>query len=121
MNPAAMISHMPGYQSFTVTRQSAPTSWTTGKPVYTTTTVTITGVAVPLSGEELERYEEGDRKHDRRKLFTVDRLYTKDDITQKTADSLPIDGVTYEVERVEPWQGLFWVVTLVNRNTAEAP
>ncbi len=101
--------------TFVVTRTtSAATFGSDGRlAAATTTTVRVQGVEVPITGRELQRLQEGYRGAEVKVLFTVAPLYTID--ARQAADTVVIEGDTYQVEKVEDWSRLggYYRVTLL--------
>lgn len=93
---------------FTVTRKGAST-YTNGRassPVPTTFATKL--VVQPVSGRELERLPEGLRERELLSVWSPVELRTGAE--EHEPDTIAIDGATYSVEKVEPWDKLggYW-------------
>jgi hypothetical protein len=66
------------------------------------TSDTIFGTVQPLSGKELRNLPPGQNALDWRNVWSLDELFLRDQLT--------IEGVTYVVQQVDPWQidGQYW-------------
>lgn len=58
----------------------------------------------PLNGTELQTLEEGDRKKDTKKFYTLATVKTASQYTGDSADHLIVDGVSYEARKVMDWR-----------------
>lgn len=72
----------------------------------------------PLTGDEIARIPEGDRKRERRKAYSADLLHSGSDENQAAPDVVTVDGVKFQVESVEPWLG-HWKAILVKIEPGE--
>jgi hypothetical protein len=81
-------------------------------PVIPPDPITIIGSLQPLSGDEIVRIPEGDRTRERRKIYSLGLLKTEDESNEGKADLVIIDGLKWQVERVEAWPS-FWKAFLV--------
>lgn len=61
----------------------------------------------PLTGNEIVRIPEGDRKRERRIAYSPDELKTHDPETKSQADVVTLSGQDFQVEKCEPWRGYF--------------
>lgn len=91
--------------TYNVTRSDGPGTYDQGEFVPSTTSVVPVPAAVmPLVGRDLERFVEGRKTGERRQVFTLVELYVE--APARKPDIMSIDGATWEVESVEPWQNL---------------
>ena len=91
--------------------------WSKGTP----TDSTISANIQPLRGHHRQQLPEGDRHRDGIRYSTKTVVYTADQYTQRSADELVIDGVTYEVMTAESWTGVLPHTEGLALRTAEAP
>ena len=90
-----------GSQRYTVTRYNA-VSYTTHRPVTSVEKTFVVNMSVqPMSGDELQLLNLGDRVRKTRKGYTETMLRTVDEANEKPADEVSIDGETYEVHSVK--------------------
>lgn len=87
--------------TYTVTRSAASTYSGGRKVAGSTSTLTVTGVMVPLTGRQLERLPEGQRSGELRAFYTKTSLQTAGEGV--AADVISDDGRTWEVEDVDDW------------------
>lgn len=91
---------------YTVSRAGAIDFTTTpGFPLAgTPTAIPITAVVQPVRNKDLQRLPEGLRTDQLRAVFTETQLQT-----EPQPDTIVIDGLSWQVESVEPWEsGGFW-------------
>lgn len=93
-----------GMRSVVVTRRGAPTVTKGRVTPPTPTTYSVNANVQPLSGSELLRLPEGLRTRETVALWTDVDLRTADESAGVLADTVAINGRTYEVELVEDWR-----------------
>ena len=54
--------------TFQIVRKT--TTWDSGRPVYTDTTITVEGIALPSSSKDVELIPEADRRHGLKTFYT---------------------------------------------------
>ena len=95
-------------ETLSKTAYAAGTRGTDGRYVNGATTVTsITASVQPASGRDVETLTEGERQRDPKRIYTETELKPADPNTEKRADTLVIDGSTYEVRSVKRERYLF--------------
>ncbi len=67
------------------------------------TTFVAKGSFQPMNQKELMRLPEGQRNSGRSKFFTSCELFTSELSTCNTADEVDVDGVNYQVDKVDNW------------------
>lgn len=76
---------------------------------------TILASVQPLGGREIALLPESERHAEHLKAYTVTELRTADQYTSTLADRIVVDGITYEVQKVERQRSVIphYKVTLV--------
>jgi len=83
-------------RNYTVSRPGSPTITDGYAVAGTPTAITVFAHVQPLSGEELRNLPPGQNATDWRIVWSIEELQLRDVIT--------IDGDTYSVQRLMPWQ-----------------
>lgn len=118
-----MISPISATSPRTVTRRryGAQTMGSDGRPDRgATTDTTLTVVVAPASPRQLELLPDGARAREVVSVHAHTELRTVDQHAGTPADEVLIDGVTYEVQRVDEWPTLgpiarSWLALAVRR------
>lgn len=103
---ASIVSGLGG-SALTVTRRAAG-SYSAGVFVAgSTSTLTVTALVAPVTGEDLQRLPPGRSSSDARALLTATAVLVPRDVAGngQGGDLVSIGGVSYEVERVEHFSG----------------
>lgn len=124
MNVNAMIKRLGG-KLYSVTR---PKTDVTGQGSYSSTDGTfvpgatevlqILGSLQPMTAEELISIPEGDRARERFRFYSFSPLKNDSNALLKQHDAVDVNGVSYEVEKVEHWPNHGKAV-IVRANTNE--
>lgn len=95
-------------QLYTLRRQCKEGSYINGRwtPTESVKDIAIKASIQPIDGKTLQMLPEGERTAEMRKLFTTTKLLTVQEVGQKNADTVLIDGCCWEVQRVEQWDPL---------------
>lgn len=86
-------------QQFTVNRKSG--TWQAGNFTETTAQITLTGVVVPASAQEIMQYPEGDRSTAMMKFIADQAMYVTR--SQGTSDEIVWRSATYRVLNVQEY------------------
>jgi hypothetical protein len=87
-----------------------------------TSTINIIMSVQPLNGRELILLPEGERTKQYVRGYTNTQLYTAQQAASKKADQTSIDGVTFEVQKVEKWEATnmniqpYWKIVMAEVN-----
>ena len=93
-----------GQQPVTLTRRAAGTRGSDGRFVPGAAAATTIQASVqPTPGKDLDRLPEGERSRDSRTAFTTSTLATADQAAGTPADTITVDGATFEVYQVQAW------------------
>lgn len=101
---------IPFAQTFTVTRYAVGGTYGTADGEWTsagTSTVAIQASVQPAPGKELLHLAESDRSRDARLVFTTTELFPAVEGAvgvRREPDEIAINGDTFQINRVEPWQ-----------------
>lgn len=96
-------------ETVTVTRGAAPTEANGWYTPGATTPVSVTGVIVPATNDEMAAMPEGLQEKDGIRLLTTTELKTANEASKTPADLVSYGGRTYEVQKVAYWKnGAFW-------------
>lgn len=87
--------------TYAVTRRGPATYVNGRKTDAAPTVVNVDGCVQPVTGRDLQRLPEGRRGGETIKILTVVELFTED--ASHAADTLSIDGYTWEVASAERW------------------
>lgn len=87
-----------------------------------TSTLSIVMSVQPLNGRELMLLPEGERTKQYVRGYTNTQLYTAQQSSSKKADRISVDGVTFEVQKIEKWESAsmsiqpYWKVVMAEVN-----
>ncbi len=101
---------VPFAEPFTVTRYSVGGTYGTADGEWTsaaTSTVAIQASVQPAPGKLLLHLSENDRKRDSRAVYTTTQLFTVAEGAvgvRREADEIAINGDTFQINSVKPWQ-----------------
>jgi hypothetical protein len=92
----------------TILRQCKEGTYINGRwtPTEAEKEIQIIASIQPMDGKTLQMLPEGERTAEMRKLFTTTKLLTVQEVGQKNADTILVDGCCWEVQRVEQWDPL---------------
>lgn len=91
-----------GAHPFTVTRKTG--KWVSGRLVIQenqTQTLNPVGIIVPPEAEQLEFFPEGDRRKDKKAIYTKTMLHVSEGDT--VSDTIQWNGDRYRILKVERW------------------